>query len=76
MKRTTVMADEELLDRLREVARRDGVSLAEVIRQGLEWRAEQRPSPPGFIGIDASEEPPFDTARRSGELPFEPRSWR
>jgi hypothetical protein len=29
-----------------------------------------------FIGAGASTEPPADTARRSGEIPFEPRSWR
>lgn len=39
MRRTTIMADEGLLERLREIARAEGVSLAEVIRQGLELRA-------------------------------------
>jgi hypothetical protein len=29
-----------------------------------------------FIAAGASTEPPSDTARRSGEIPFEPRSWR
>ena len=37
------MAPEELLERLREIARREGVSLAHVMREGLEWRARQRP---------------------------------
>jgi hypothetical protein len=39
MKRTTAMAGEALIERLRAIAAREGVSLAEVVRQGLEWRA-------------------------------------
>ena len=70
------MADEDLLARLRAIARRERTSLAEVIRQGLEWRARQRPPRPRFIGADASSEGPHETASRSGEAPYEPRSWR
>src|SRR5439155_22743549 len=29
-----------------------------------------------FIGAGASSEPPADTARRAGEITYEPRSWR
>ncbi len=36
------MADEELLEQLANVARREQVSLAEVIRQALELRLNQR----------------------------------
>jgi hypothetical protein len=75
MKRTTIMADEELLERLREVARRERVPLARVIREGLEWRARQEAIGPGFIGAGASS-PPHDTAPRASEAPYEPRSWR
>jgi Ribbon-helix-helix protein, copG family len=70
------MADEDVLERLKGLARREGVSLAEVIRQALEWRARQRPPRPSFIGAAESSEPPFDTAERAGEIEFEPRSWR
>ncbi len=76
MKRTTIMADEDLLERLRAVARRERLSLAEVIRQGLEWRARQRPPQPRFIGAGASSEAPHDTAQRSDGFRYEPRSWR
>ena len=41
MVRTTVMAPEALYLRLRQIAKDEGIPLAEVIRQGLEWRAEQ-----------------------------------
>jgi ribbon-helix-helix CopG family protein len=76
MKRTTIMADEELLDRLRAAARREGRSLAEIIREGLLWRAERRPARLRFIGAAASSSKRTDTARRAGTLAFGPRSWR
>jgi hypothetical protein len=41
MVRTTVMAPEALYLRLRQIAKDEGIPLAEVIRQGLEWRADQ-----------------------------------
>ena len=50
MSRTTIMADDVLLDELREIAAEEGVSLGEVIRQGLEWRAKTRRRVPSFIG--------------------------
>ena len=50
MSRTTIMADDALLDELREIAAEEGVSLGEVIRQGLEWRAKTRRRVPSFIG--------------------------
>lgn len=49
MTRTTIMADEKLLDELREIARTEGISLGEVIRQGLEWRAKTRRRVPSFL---------------------------
>jgi len=44
------MADDALLDELRAIAAEEGVSLGEVIRQGLEWRAKTRRRVPSFIG--------------------------
>ncbi len=76
MKRTTIMADEELLARLRAIALREDVSLAEVIRQGLEWRARQPRPRPSFIGSVSTGDAAHDTAERAGEAPYEPRSWR
>jgi len=67
MTRTTIMADDALLDRLRAIAREEGVSLAEVIRQGLEWRAKLRRRPPSFIGAIESAGS-GDTSRRVDEL--------
>lgn len=68
MVRTTVMADDELLDRLRAIALAEGLSLGEVIRQGLEWRAQTKRRPPSFIGSVTSPDGPHDVARRVKEI--------
>lgn len=69
MSRTTIMADDALLDQLRTIAREEGISLGEVIRQGLEWRAlQRRRGPPSFIGAIASDDGPGDTAERVDEI--------
>jgi hypothetical protein len=76
MERTTIMADERLLDEARRAARREGVSLAEIIRQGIELRVRQRAGRPSFIGAFASGKKGHTTARDSADAPFEPTSWR
>jgi len=70
------MASEDVLERLHHIAREEKSSLAEVIRQALEWRAAQPKRRFRFIGAGRSTEPPFDFARRSADMQFEPRSWR
>jgi len=75
MSRTTVMADDALLDQLRAIAKDEGISLGEVIREALEWRAKlrRRPpkfvgGPPSFIGKAPSGDGPHDTSSRVDEL--------
>jgi predicted transcriptional regulator len=75
MKRTTIVAPEELLDRLHVIAREENTSLADIIRQALEWRASQARTFQ-FIAASESSEPPHDTGRRAGDITFSPRSWR
>jgi hypothetical protein len=75
MKRTTIVAPEELLDRLHVIAREENTSLADVIRQALEWRAAQTRTF-NFVAAGESSEPPYDTGRRAGDAAFSPRSWR
>lgn len=70
------MADSVLLDRLRAIAREEGVSLAEVIRQGMELRAQRSRPPVTFIGIGRSGRRGHRASERAGEIRFEPRSWR
>jgi hypothetical protein len=73
MSRTTIMADDALLDQLRAIAKEEGISLGEVIRQGLEWRAQTQRRVPSFIAAVASERSAdahdrHETAARSEEL--------
>src|SRR5882724_7195162 len=68
MTRTTIMADEEVLARLRLIAKESGVSLAEVIREALEARAH-RSSSLTFIGSGRSSGR-RDTARKSATHRF------
>ncbi len=68
MVRTTIVADAELLDELREIAKMEGLSLGEVIRQGLEWRVKTKRRPPSFIGAVTSPGGPHDAARRVKEI--------
>lgn len=68
MTRTTIMADDVLLDQLRAIAREEGISLGAVIREGLEWRARLRGRPPRFVGAFSSGDAPHDTAARHEEI--------
>jgi hypothetical protein len=76
MKRTTIMADQQLLHRLRRIASAEGVSLAEIIRRALEGFVTDREQGPAFVGVAASPLGPSDTGRRSGDECYEPWSWR
>jgi hypothetical protein len=69
MRRTTIMADEELLTQLRDIARAENLSLGEVIRQGLEWRVKTRRRIPSFLAkVPRPTGPPTsDAARRADE---------
>ena len=72
MVRTTVMADRELIDELRAIARDEQVSLGEVIRQGLEWRATTRRRIPSFVTRrSGTTRPTDDGAARDEELIIE-----
>ena len=68
MSRTTIMADDALLGQLRAIAKDEGISLGEVIRQGLEWRASTRRRPPSFVGKAPAPNGPHDTAHKHQEL--------
>ena len=74
MKRTTIVAPEELLDRLRRAAAERGVSLATLIREALEEKARTCRPKPRSLGMGASGY--TDTARRAGEERPEPPPWR
>lgn len=73
MERTTIMADPEVLDRLRSLARDRGVSLAEVVREALEEKAGEYRPKPRSLGIGASGR--SDTASTVATEPVPPASW-
>lgn len=76
MRRTTIMAEDELLNRLRAIARDEGVSLAEIIREGMELRAQRSRPALTFIGSIATGRPGHRTAESASDLRPLPRSWR
>jgi hypothetical protein len=76
MQRTTIMADDSLLDRLRAIARDEGVSLAEVIREGMELRAQRSRPTVTFVGIGRSGRKGHRTSERGAQIEFQPRTWR
>lgn len=74
MERTTIVAPEELLARLRQIAAERGASMAAVMREALEEKAQTYHPRPRSLGVGASGH--TDTARRTAEERPEPRSWR
>jgi len=61
MKRTTIFADEYLLEDVKNLARQKNSSVAEVVREALErYVADNRPAPDAalsFIGIGEGTDP-------------------
>ncbi len=74
MRRTSILAPEGLLKRLRQVAADRGTSMADIIREALEEKVQTYRPKPRSVGIGASGH--ADTASRAGEERLVPRSWR
>jgi hypothetical protein len=74
MRRTTIVAPDELLDKLRAMAAERRVSMATVIREALEEKAATyRPRPRSLGSGDSGR---TDISRRTAEESIEPRPWR
>ena len=74
MKRTTIAAPEELIERLRRVAEDRGVSLVTVIREAMQMKADASIPKPKSLGIASSG---FSgIAQRSANERQVPRPWR
>ena len=71
MERTTIMADPEVLERLRQLARQRGVSFAQVAREALQAKASEYRPRPTCLGIGSSGEQ--DVSSRAGVGRTEPR---
>lgn len=74
MKRTSIVSNELTLERLREMARARGVSLAVVVREALEEKAAAYNPVPESIGSGQSR--PARTGATRGSRRQPPRSWR
>ena len=74
MTRTVVTISRRTLERLKTRAAARKVSMATLIREALDEKAEEDQPAPTFIGIFDSGT--GDLARRSTEERPEPRSWR
>jgi ABC-type histidine transport system ATPase subunit len=74
MRRTTIVAPDDLLGRLRAEASERGVSLAAVIREALEEKARAFRPKPRSLGVGDSGR--TDIARRTAEEPAIPDPWR
>jgi metal-responsive CopG/Arc/MetJ family transcriptional regulator len=74
MQRTTIVAPEELLKRLRRMAADRGSSMADLIREALEDKVRSDRPRPRSLGLGASGH--SDTAQRAGDERAAPRSWR
>lgn len=75
MRRTTVMADEDVIERLREAAAESGRSLGDIVREALEEKAAALAPGPRSLGHgDSRGRGP--RAAEIGDLPVEPDAWR
>ncbi len=74
MERTTISIPDEILQRLRVIAAERRVSLAALVREALEEKAQRFRPRPRSLGIGASGH--TDTARRTAVERPEPRPWR
>ena len=74
LQRTTIVASEELLRRLRTVAAERGTSMAALVREALEEKVAQHRPKPKSLGIGDSGR--TDLSRRAGEEGIEPAPWR
>ena len=72
--RTTIVAPDPLLQRLRKMAAERKVSLATVIREALEEKAQSYRPRPRSLGLGDSGR--SDIARRTAVEPIVPPPWR
>jgi hypothetical protein len=72
--RTTIVAPEPLLEQLRRIAAERRVSLATVIREALEEKAQSHRPRPRSLGLGDSGQ--SDVARRTADEPINPPPWR
>ena len=76
MKRTTIVADEQVMASLRAIAEREDLSLAAVIRQALELRIAWQEERLHFLGVGRSEPGSGPAGQEASEISPGPQPWR
>jgi hypothetical protein len=74
MVRTTILADDETIERLKGLAADRGVPFSQVVREALEAKAAEYRPRPRSLGSGESRSTRRSAAKSSGRVP--PRSWR
>lgn len=74
MIRTTIMAEPDVIEKLRGLARERGVSFAEIAREALANKAAEFQPPLSCVGSGSSGRGKL--ARKAGAGRVPPRSWR
>lgn len=74
MVRTTIMADADLIDSLRALARARGLSFAEIVREALRQKASEFRPKPASLGAFESGIADVRAVHDTGRMA--PRSWR
>lgn len=74
MERTSLMLPDETREKLRRMAAERDVSMATLIREAIDEKVATYRPRPRSLGVGSSGIK--DTARRSGDIRPEPRSWR
>ncbi len=74
MQRTTIVAPEDVLERLRQLAAERGTSMAALIREALEEKAERHRPRPRSLGLGDSGR--ADISVLTADEPAVPEPWR
>lgn len=67
MKRTTIVAEESVLHRLRQLADTRGISFGEIVREALEEKLEREQPPLTFLDVPFEPPPGWPSAREFSE---------
>jgi predicted CopG family antitoxin len=74
MTRTTIIADDHVIARLKGLARERGISFSQVVREALEEKAREHRPKPKSIGVFRSSRTDIASTDATERVP--PLSWR
>ncbi|HEX9823598.1 MAG TPA: CopG family transcriptional regulator [Actinomycetota bacterium] len=77
MTRTTIVADDHVIARLKAMARKRGISFSQLVREALEEKAREfRPKPKSIGVFSSGSSGRTDIASTDATERVPPRSWR